>query len=158
MLGSTGFCSTYSVAISHWFDLVYIYIYIHIEIARRAVQQASARSAGRPASAAWAPLLARSGLDWLDLAAPGAPGSPWLARSGFDWLDLAALGAQLERPGRPATCWLARSGCQRSLWAPSNAWLARSACQRKPQRLAFRLSASMLPASCALERLLMPQI
>ena len=37
-------------------------------------------------------------------------------------------------------------------------WLARSACQRKPQRLAFRLSASMLPASCALERLLMPQI
>ena len=51
---------------------------INIEIPRRAGQLASLRACqlvelGRPASAAWAPLLARSGLDWLDLAAPGWP-------------------------------------------------------------------------------------
>ena len=66
----------------------------------------SRRSLGDP-SATWAPLLARSGLDWLALAAPGAlAGSIWprLARSGCPycpgWLDLAALCA----PGRPS--WL----------------------------------------------------
>ena len=46
------------------------------------------------------------------------------------WLHLAALVA-LGRPG----------------------WLSKA-----KKRLAFRLSASMLPASCALERFLMPQI
>ena len=84
-----------------------IIIIINNEIAERPVQLAGARAAGRSAE---------------------GPGSPWLARSGLDWLDLAAQGAQLERPGRPATRRPARPGCQRSRWAPCNARPARFGC------------------------------
>ena len=86
-------------------------------------------------------------LDWLDMAAPGAlAGSIWprLARSGCPWrpgwLELALLGVLA------GSIWL--------LWSLLGALPG----HRKPKRLAFRLSASMLPASCALERFLMPQI
>ena len=128
--------------------LVYIYIYINNEIARpglwilqvRAQLGAQPTLPGRPGwldlaspGSIWLPLaslVGRPGPDWPDLATPDI----WLARTGAPgrsgWLDLAALVA----PGRPG-------------W-PSTA----------KKRLAFRLSASMLPASCALERLLMPQI
>ena len=105
--------------------------------------------AGRPASAAWAPLLARSGLDWLALAAPGAlAGSIWprLARSGCPccpgWLDLAALCA----PGRPS--WLDLAANDYPIDTIS----------KKKNDLLIDDPASMLPASCALERFFMPQI
>ena len=101
------------------------------------------------AGAAWAPLLARSGLDWLALAAPGAlAGSIWprLARSGCPccpgWLDLAALCA----PGRPS--WLDLAANDYPIDTIS----------KKKNDLLIDDPASMLPASCALERFFMPQI
>ena len=115
----------------------------------RAVSWApSRRSLGAP-SATWAPLLARSGLDWLALTAPGAlAGSIWprLARSGCPccpgWLDLAALCA----PGRPS--WLDL--------APNDYPI--DTISQKENDLLIDDPASMLPASCALEHFFMPQI
>ena len=76
----------------------------------RAGQLGFARSAGRPAKRPGPPWLARSGLNWLDLAAPGALAVsiwPRMARSACSWhpcwVDLAALCG----PGRPTgSIWL----------------------------------------------------
>ena len=89
--------------------------------------------------------------DWLDLAGLVAPGHP-------GWLNLVTLPAPgrpgrlhlvaLVAPGRPG--WLDLA----ALVAPGRpGWLSKA-----KKRLAFRLSASMLPASSALERFVMPQI
>ena len=92
---------------------------IHIENARRGLSSwpagelaelGLAQSAGRPAKRPGPPWLARSGLNWLDLAAAGAlAGSIWpgMARSACSWhpcrVDLAALCG----PGRPTgSIWL----------------------------------------------------
>ena len=85
---------------------------------------------------------------WLDLEAPGASGSPWLVRCGLERPDLGALGALA---GSLWTPWalLARPG-----W-PTTAPSTRLA---KKIDLLFDDPASMLPASCALERFFMPQI
>ena len=79
------------------------------------------------------------GAGWLDLAAPSdlgdlpsdlaRPAWPNLASTGSIWLAWAS--------------WPARFGCPGCSWA---LWLARSGYQRKPQRLAFRLPASFVPA------------
>ena len=69
-----------------------------------------ARSAGRPAKRPGLPWLARSGLNWHDLAAPGALAVsiwPRMARSACSWhpcwIDVAALCG----PGRPTgSIWL----------------------------------------------------
>ena len=109
------------------------------------VQLGVARAAGRygwldlaSIGSLWlplAPLLARSGLDWLDLDAPGA-------LAGLIWLLCALLGAPL-----------ARFGCQRVV-----ATTALSKRLAKKIDLLIDDPASMLPASCALERFFMPQI
>ena len=78
-----------------------------------------------------APLLARFGLVWLDLAAPAA-------LAGSIWLLCALLGA-------PAG----------SIWLPTTTPSTRLA---KKNDLLIDDPASMLPASCALERFFMPQI
>ena len=130
----------------------------------------------------FAPCLARS-TPFERLIAPWLPRStllerlfaPWLARSTLlerlfaPWLARSTL---LERLFPP---WLARSTLLERLCAP---WLVRSTllerlfgslnpprttfhaivCKRLPQRLAFRLSGSMLPASCALDRLFMAHV
>ena len=74
--------------------------------------------------------LAQSGLDWLDLGAPGA-------LAGSFWLLCALLGA-------PAG----------SIWLPTTALSTRLA---KKIDLLIDDPASMLPASCALTRFFMPQ-
>ena len=125
-----------------------MYIYIYRNCSTRLVVLGGARSAGRPAerhgaswlarsgslgapSATWAPLLARSGLDWLALAAPGAlAGSicPRLARSGCPccpgWLDLAALCA----PGRPSWLDLAANDCPIDTISKKNRFAYRRSC------------------------------
>ena len=91
-----------------------------------------------------------------DLARRGWPGwRRWalLARSG--WFDLASSGSIWV----PWAFWLARFG------RPGRSWLALAG-QRLPNRhdlqkkidLIFDDPASMLPASCALDRFFMPQI
>ena len=113
---------------------------------------------GAPAGSIWLPcaLLCALGVSlWLLCALLGAlAGSiwPWLARFGC--------------PARSRAPWLARfrRNCAQlgSIWLLCSL-LAALAGYRRPKRLAFRLSASMLPASmlpasCDLERFLMPQI
>ena len=72
-------------------------IYIHIEIARRAGVLGPARSAGRPAKRPGTSWLARSGVEWLDLAALDAlAGSIWLS-----WLFLGALAGSIWVPWGP---------------------------------------------------------
>ena len=81
-----------------------------------------------------------------------------------------ALAPLLARFGCSVRFWvlqLARFGCPVRSWAP---WLNRFGCKRMPQRLPHRHDkqkkidlliddpASMLPASCTLERFFMPQI
>ena len=92
-----------------------------------------ARSAGRPASAAWAPLPARS-LPWAPwLARFGGPGRFWLALAGSIWPRMARSGC----PGRSG--WLALD----ALGAPGSPWLAND-CPidtiSKKNRFAFRRS------------------
>ena len=82
---------------------------------------------------------------WLDLA-------PWLARSGFDWLDLAALGALA---GSICLPWSRLGALTGSIWLLTTAPTTRLA---KKIDLLIDDPASMLPASCALERFFMPQI
>ena len=131
---------------------------IHIEIARRAgvlAELGPARSAGRPAGAAWAPRARPGRPCWLDLASIGSlwlPLAPLLARFGLVWLDLAAPAALA------GSIWLlcaflgAPAG---SIWLPTTALSTRLA---KKIDLLIDDPASMLPASCALERFFMPQI
>ena len=129
---------------------------IHNEIARRAAQLALARSAGRPAGAAWAPRARPGRPCWLDLASIGSlwlPLAPLLARFGLVWLDLAAPAALA------GSIWLlcallgAPAG---SIWLPTTTPSTRLA--KKKNDLLIDDPASMLPASCALERFFMPQI
>ena len=134
-----------------------IYVYIHNEIARRAVEQfpagGSARSAGRPAGAAWAPRARPGRPCWLDLASIGSlwlPLAPLLARFGLVWLDLAALAGSIwllcALLGAPAG----------SIWLPTTTPSTRLA--KTKNDLLIDDPAPMLPASCALERFFMPQI
>ena len=76
--------------------------------------------------------MGRSGLEWLDLAAPG-----FLA--GSIWLLCALLGAPTG-----------------SIWLPNECTID----TKKQTKIDLLIDdpASMLPASCALERFFMPQI
>ena len=88
-----------------------------------------------PAESSWD----MCGAGWLDLAAPSdlgdlpsdlaRPAWPNLASTGSIWLAWASWPARSNCPG-----------CSRAFW------LARFGYQRKPQRLAFRLPASFVPA------------
>ena len=79
-------CLARSATMLHASNLIYIYIYIYISITKLLDELASWRSRGRAAGSKSMALSTKR------------PGSPWLARSGVDWLDLAALCAS----GRPA--------------------------------------------------------
>ena len=85
---------------------------------------------------------------WLDLEAPGASGSPWLVRCGLERPDLGALGALA------GSLWTPRALLARPGW-PTTAPSTRLA---KKIDLLFDDPASMLPASCALQRFFMPQV
>ena len=80
-----------------------------------------ARSAGRPAGAAWAP-RARSGRPcWLDPASIGSlwlPLAPLLARFGLVWLDLAAPAALA---GSICLPWSALNALTGSIWLQTTA-------------------------------------
>ena len=127
---------------------------IHNEIARPGLSSlaslASLGSRGQPSGLVrpgWPrPCPGRPG--WLDLDALGAPGSPWLVRCGLEWLDLRALGALA------GSLWTPRAILPRPGW-PTIALSTRLA---KKIDLLIDDPASMLPASCALECLFMPQI
>ena len=97
-----------------------------------------ARSAGRPAGAAWAPRARPGRPCWLDLASIGSlwlPLAPLLARFGLVWLDLAAPAALA------GSIWLlcallgAPAG---SIWLPTTTPSTRLA--KKKKRFAYRRS------------------
>ena len=135
---------------------LYIYVYMYISISKLPNGLSSQVVRGWGTEAArlghrcpWRPC-------WLDL---GSNGSIW-----------PPLAPSLARFGCSVRSWapqLARFGCPARSWAP---WLGRFGCKRMPQRLPHRHDwqkkndllfddpASMLPASCALERFFMPQI
>ena len=107
------------------------------------------------ALAAWVPRARPGRPCWLDLASIGSlwlPLAPLLARFGLVWLDLAAPAALA------GSIWLlcallgAPAG---SIWLPTTTPSTRLA---KKNDLLIDDPASMLPASCALERFFMPQI
>ena len=88
----------------------------------------------------------------LDEACGSWTRAPWLARSGFDWLDLAAPGALA---GSICLPWSPLGALTGSIWLQTTAQTTRLA---KKNDLLIEDLASTLPASCALDRLFMPQI
>ena len=92
--------------------------YINNEIAQRRLTSNGCAKAPR-ASSQW--LRAPPGRPAARLGLAERLGAPWLARSGLDWLDLAALGALAASICLP---WSLLGAVAGSIWLPWAPWLA----------------------------------